>query len=131
MGRAVNHLTKSPINFLVGISLLLTMSLGCNLMHKKPWRNYDYIPFDQQKWRDGDDIERGRMRSDLAERKIIDGKTRQQILEILGEPDEKISKNSEEIWLYDIEVVGTKPQLQFPITFDKNGKASIGMEIKK
>ena len=127
----MNSTPKSLINFFVGLSLLLTMNLGCNFMHKKPWRSYDYIPFDQQKWRDGDEIECGRMRSDLAKRKRIDGKNRHQVLELLGEPNEKVTRSNEEIWLYDIEVVGTKPQLQFPITFDKNDQASVGMEIRR
>ena len=98
-------------------------------MHRKPWRDYDHIPFDRQKWRDGDAIERGRMKRDIDRSKIIEGKNRKQVLEILGEPDDKITRKEEEIWLYNVEVVGNKPQQQFPITFDKNDKASIGMVV--
>jgi hypothetical protein len=66
---------------------MLSAGLGC--MMKKPWRSYEQQPFDSQKWRDGDAIERGTMFGDLYKNRILNGKTKEGVVALLGEPDKK------------------------------------------
>jgi len=43
--------------------------------------------FDEQQWRTGDARVRGTMVHDLMDRKLIDGKSRDELVALLGEPD--------------------------------------------
>ena len=63
---------------------------------------------------------------DLHTKHTLNGKSRDGILELLGEPDKKRTGETE-IWLYQIEVGGEKPIRYFPVSFDRNGRASSGM----
>ena len=49
------------------------------------------LNFSSDKWKRGDAVMRGRMWKDLCESGILDGKTRQQVTDLLGEPDEKLT----------------------------------------
>ncbi|MCA1557311.1 MAG: hypothetical protein LC731_02085, partial [Acidobacteria bacterium] len=54
------------------------------------------------------------------------------VVGLLGEPDKKrqgSSNTSNEVWLYQIEVVGEKTYRYYPVSFDKQGRASSG-EVK-
>jgi hypothetical protein len=107
--------------------LMLCVCLSCGF--RKPWRSYEQQPFDSQKWRDGDAITRGTMIIDIHKKRALGGQSKENIVGLLGEPDKKRQGNSAtsaEVWLYQIETVGEKPRQFFPVSFDKNGRASSG-----
>lgn len=104
--------------------ILLSISAGCLL--KNVGRSYEQQPFDSKKWRDGDDIERGTMVVDLHRNRIIQGKTSQEVLVLLGAPDNRTSNEGLEVWLYKVKNSGVYPRNHFPVSFDKDGKAFVG-----
>jgi hypothetical protein len=107
--------------------LILFVSLSCGF--RKPWRSYEQQPFDSQKWKSGDGITRGTMIFDLHKKRALGGQSTEGIMELLGEPNKKrpgASNTSSEVWLYGIEVVGEKTYRYFPVSFDKQGRASSG-----
>ncbi len=105
--------------------LLLILLGGCAGFNRIG-RSYEQVPFNSQKWRDGDAQIRGTMFLDLFKKRIVNGKTKDEILTLLGEPDKKSTVNDSEIWQYRIEFAGENPAQSFSVTFDKNGKASMG-----
>jgi len=110
-----------------GIALLLLLSvvLACGL--KKPWRDYKAKPFDSEKWRNGDRIDRGTMYADLFMKRTLNGKTRDQVLQLLGAPDKKASVEGREVWLYRVDIVGEWMRPCFPVSFEPGGKTFAGM----
>ena len=104
--------------------LLMVVLVGCSGMNR-PWRSYDQKPFDSKKWRGGDAQERGTMFVDLTRKRIVSGKTKEEVLELLGEPDRKSTVNDAEIWRYRIEFAGESATQEFPVTFGSNGKAGM------
>jgi hypothetical protein len=107
-----------------GLALLLIASIGLACAGiKKPWRDYSKKPFDSQQWKAGDPQTRGTMYFDLFVKRTLTGKSRDAVLELLGEPDKKTSSEGLEVWLYRIEIVGEWNRPAFPVSFDKNGKA--------
>ncbi len=107
--------------------LMLVLCLSCGF--RKPWRSYEQQPFDSQKWKEGDAITRGTMVFDIHRKRALSGQSKEGVAELLGEPDKKRQGNSQvsnEVWLYRIEVVGETPRRFFPVSFDRNGKASSG-----
>lgn len=106
--------------------LLLLISLGGCAGFNRLGRSYEPVPFNSQKWRDGDAQVRGTMFLDLFKKRIVNGKTKDEILALLGEPDKKTSVDGSEIWQYKIEFAGENPAQTFSVTFDKNGKATMG-----
>lgn len=112
--------------------LLLVLSVCLSCGFRKPWRSYEQQPFDSQKWKDGDGITRGTMIFDLHTKRMLSGQSKENITGLLGEPDKKrqgSSAVSNEVWLYQIEVTGEKTYRYFPVSFDKQGRASTG-EVK-
>jgi hypothetical protein len=105
--------------------LILLVNISCTLPNKF-WRSYEPQRFDSQKWRDGDTLTRGTMFIDLFTKRKINGKTREEVLALLGEPDKKSTSSDYEIWHYRVEFAGENPTQYFPVTFDKNGRAGIG-----
>jgi outer membrane protein assembly factor BamE (lipoprotein component of BamABCDE complex) len=105
--------------------LLSLLSLSCTLPHKF-WRSYEHQPFDAQKWRSGDALDRGTMFIDLYKTRKIQGKSREQVAALLGEPDKKSTAGEREVWHYKVELAGEQPIQYFPVTFDKNGQAAVG-----
>jgi outer membrane protein assembly factor BamE (lipoprotein component of BamABCDE complex) len=116
---------RSIAQISVCLLLLSLLSLSCTLP-RKFWRSYEQQPFDAQKWRDGDALERGTMFVDLFRDRKIHGKTRERVLELLGEPDKKSTANGREVWHYKVEFAGEEPIQYFPVSFDKNGQAAVG-----
>lgn len=125
MGQTLNHPIISIARAGVCLLMILLVSVSCGL--RKPWRSYEKQPFDSQKWRDGDDITRGTMIFDLHGKRHLGGHSKEGVVALLGEPDKKRSGDGLDVWLYQIEVVGEKPIRFFPVSFDKNGKASSGV----
>lgn len=105
------------------LTAIVVSGCGPGFFTRKPWRTYDLMPFDSQKWRDGDPIDRGRMLRDMRE-KIV-GKNESEVIEMLGEPDEKMRQNGQESWLYTTEHPGRRTYLQTGVEFDRKGKARI------
>ncbi|HVE57638.1 MAG TPA: hypothetical protein VNB22_12465 [Pyrinomonadaceae bacterium] len=106
--------------------LLLLVLLGGCAGFNRIGRSYAPIPFNSQKWRDGDAQIRGTMFVDLFKKRIVNGKTKDDVLMLLGEPDKKSIVNDSEIWQYRVEFAGENPVQSFSVTFDKNGKAAMG-----
>ena len=108
------------------VCLLLVAFVGTSCGLRKPWRSYANQPFDSQRWRDGDAITRGTMFWDIFERRRLSGKSREDVVALLGEPDRKRSIEGKEVWLYQVEVIGETPRRFFPVSFDQKGLASAG-----
>ena len=123
MSQTLNPPIKLIARALVCLLLMLLVSVSCE---RKPLRSYENQPFDSQKWRDGDDITHGTMIFDLHGKRTLSGLSKEGVVALLGEPDKKRSKNGLDVWLYQIEVVGEKPIRFFPVSFDRDGKASSG-----
>jgi outer membrane protein assembly factor BamE (lipoprotein component of BamABCDE complex) len=68
------------------VILLLIFLLSCG-------NNSKLEKFDQEKWKDGTQIERGNMSTDLVESKILIGKTKSEVLEYLGYPKDSAKTN--------------------------------------
>lgn len=82
-------MNKRSIGTVAFLLLVVAWTASCStFITRKPWRTYDEMPFDAQKWREGDEIERGRMLRDM--RNKITGK-----LLILALP---FRSNSTPVW---------------------------------
>ncbi|HEY0426746.1 MAG TPA: hypothetical protein VGC76_02965 [Pyrinomonadaceae bacterium] len=114
---------KQILQITICLALVLMVNLGC-AMSNKFWRSYEPRPFDSQKWREGDALERGTMFIDLFKKRKINGKTKEEVMTLLGEPDKKSTAGGFELWHYKVEFAGESPVQYFPVTFDKNGKAA-------
>ena len=126
MGQTLPLRTPLMRNSACLLLLMLFVCLSCGF--RKPWRSYEQQPFDSQKWRAGDGITRGTMIVDLYRGRTLNGRSRDDVAALLGEPDKKRkgSMSGSEVWLYQIETVGEKPRQYFPVTFNPNGAASAG-----
>ena len=124
MKQKLNVRFKATGSFSICLLFLIIVSLGCSLTNKLG-RSYEQQPFDEQKWRKGDAQERGTMFVDLFKKRKVSGKSKEEVLALFGEPDKK--SNGDNIWHYKIELAGENPVQYFPVSFDKNGKATIGM----
>jgi hypothetical protein len=127
MSQMLHYRAKLLRSCFACLLLLLFVCLSCGF--RKPWRNYEQQPFDSQKWRDGDAITRGTMIRDLHVKRTLSAHAKDSVVGLLGEPDKKrqgSTPTSTEVWLYQIETVGEKPRQYFPVSFDKQGRASSG-----
>lgn len=82
--------------------------------------------FDKEKWF-ADKHSRFEMRDDIMERGILKGKSKSEIIELIGKPE---SNDSTELWRYDLGTSGAGLGWQFnylELTFE-NGKVS---DVKK
>lgn len=124
------------IKISVGV-LILCFFISCDLIREP--RAFQERTFDSKLWREGDAQIRGEMSKDLRWKKsesgnyILDHKSRQEVLAILGEPDRKTrgrccgagGTSDEEVWLYELEVSDGKNELKnehFQIYFTEGGK---------
>lgn len=114
--------TGKPV---AALALVLFAALACGL--PKPWRNYNPRDFDSAKWRNGDRIDRGAMYADLFIKRTLNGKSNEEVVQLLGEPDKKMNVEGREVWLYRVEVRGEWSRPAFPVSFDpKTGRAFAG-----
>ena len=88
--------------------LLVIFFLSCGNNHKLE-------KFDKEKWKKGTQIERGNMSTNLVESNILIGKTKSEVLDLLGEP--KDSTNTNFHYLVDF---GYMIPFDLNIWFDKN-----------
>lgn len=56
-------------------------------------------PFDSKKWLSGDDSVRGSMVQDIKDRRLLEGKTKGEVEQLLGKPDFKLN---EWVWAYEV-----------------------------
>jgi hypothetical protein len=108
-----------------GIALLLIVSavLACRNFVK------DYKPreFDSATWKSGNHTVRGTMYFDLFDKHTLTNKRRDEVLQLLGPPDKKVTIEGREVWLYRIDVRGEWTRPVFPVSFEPGGKTFAGM----
>src|SRR5215470_6898344 len=115
--------STSKLNLALCLLLLASFGLGCAGI-KKPWRNYTAKPFDSKEWLGGDRVERGRMSLDLFKSRKANGKTHEQIVALLGQPDRKVTVEGKEVWLYKTDIGIPDALDNIPISFDARGMSS-------
>ena len=118
MNQKSNHSAKSIANLSLCLLLILFISLGC-MGIKNPWRDYSDKPFNSEGWLAGDEIERGRMYGDLFISRKLGGKSREDVVKLLGEPNKKVTVEGREVWLYRIENRFGNDLRNVPVTFDR------------
>ena len=64
---------------------------------------------------------------DLFEKRTLTGKTKDEVEQLLGEPDKKRLVEGREVWLYKIDVVGEWTSPCFPVSYEPNGRTFGGM----
>ena len=97
-------------NYILIFFIFFTQSfISCN-------NNNTEQKFEKEKWKNGTQIDRGNMITDLMDNKnvYLIGKTQSEIIELLGHP----KSNEETIFLYLIDF-GYMTPFYFEITFDK------------
>ncbi len=118
MNQKTNYSAKSIMNLSLCLLLILFISLGCAGI-RKPWRDYSDKPFNSEEWLAGDEIERGRMYGDLFTSRKLNGKSREDVVKLLGEPNKKVMVEDREVWLYRIENRFGNDLRNVPVTFDR------------
>ena len=124
------------IKMSVGV-LILCFFISCDSVREN--RAFQERPFDSNLWRKGDAQIRGEMSGDLIWKRsesgnyVLNAKTRQEVLALLGEPDRKTrgkccgagGTSEDEVWLYKLEVADGSNKLineHFQIYFTEGGK---------
>jgi hypothetical protein len=101
------------------------LNSACGII-KNPFRDYSSKPFNAREWRAGDTIERGRMVRNMNGLIFVDGNDKEDVLKLLGEPDEKEFKDGREVWLYRIDFKYETSMKYLPVTFDPRHGTFIG-----
>jgi hypothetical protein len=98
-----------PLGVALAAAAVLAVSLGGD-------RCAGPAPFDPAAWRKGSPAERGRMARSLCEGRFVTGRTRGEVLALLGEPDRDFGSLIE----YDIDPPAPVPREEWVhIGFDK------------
>ena len=66
------------------------------------------------------------MTLDVFKKRIPDGKSKEEIVKLFGEPDKKATVEGREVWLYRTENSAQSRLTQFPISFDAKKGAFVG-----
>ncbi len=90
-------------------------------------KNYKPREFDSATWKSGNHTVRGTMYFDLFQKHTLSNKTRDNVLQLLGPPDKKVTIEGREVWLYRIDVQGEWDRPVFPVSFEPGGKTFAGM----
>jgi hypothetical protein len=69
--------------------------------------------FESSKWKKANSEHRWQMYDDLLEKKILNGKTQKEVIEILGMPDSRQNETSDAYWEYDLESKGSMHPLLY------------------
>ena len=96
-------------------ALILFILVGCNS-----------LPFDTQKWKEGNARERGSMSRNLIQKQILENKSKEEVIELLGDPD----RDDTGCISYKLDLGGYASMLEWSyklqICFDQeNGKSTI------
>jgi hypothetical protein len=94
---------------------------------KSPLRQWTALPFDSDEWLSGDRWLRARMRQDIFDKRIPNGKSRLEVSSWFGQPDAKQTIESREVWLYHINTGEMDDINMLAISFDAKGRAFVGM----
>ena len=80
-----------------------------------PDPGYTPIPFTAEAWQDADPEVRGHMTDDLLDRNVLDGMSRDEVIELLGEPDFEFgnSEDRPQSLAYDVGYLGMNPNAMF------------------
>ena len=123
--RKLIFLNKRFLNVPLSLIAILLITLACGFI-KNPLRDYSEKPFNSEEWLKGDAVERGRMFTDIYAKRILEGKSKESVLEMLGEPDKKQEIEGREVWLYYVEHSHKLPQKYFPVSFEGTEKTFAG-----
>jgi hypothetical protein len=95
--------------FLPTVFLLATIQSGCSASPK---------PFDSKRWKSGNPSSRGAMTQDFIERRVLAGRSQQEIQELLGPPDEQDST----VYGYKVVTIARCHfwKCELDVVFDKN-----------
>lgn len=94
---------------------------------KSPLREWTAKPFNSQEWLAGDRWLRARMRQDIFDRRVPNGKSRREIKDLFGEPNGKNTIEGREVWFYNINTGEMDDIDMLAISFDAKGKAFAGL----
>lgn len=101
---------QNSFSFFIVIICIMAIALGC-VGSKKLWRSYEKKPFDAERWKKADAIERGAMsRSLVGVGPILEnvGKNKTEIIQTLGNPDktreDKIGEKNATVLIYEIDL---------------------------
>src|SRR2546423_5718507 len=114
--------SNKRINSLVAMLLGVFAVVACSHLVK----DYTPKPFDSEKWRNGNHTVRGTMYFDLFEKRTLTNKTKNEVVQLLGEPDKKVPVEGREVWLYRLDVRGEWTSPCFPVSFEPNGRTFAG-----
>lgn len=125
MNKNLNYSFKSIAALSLCLLAIAFSNSACGLI-KNPYRDYAEKPFSAPEWLSGDSVERGRMYGDLFSNRTLDGKSKDEIAKLLGEPEKKISVEGRDVWLYRVEHAYQTPMKYFPVSFDTKRGAFAG-----
>lgn len=94
---------------------------------KSPLREWNALSFDSDEWLSGDRWLRARMRQDIFDKRIPNGKTGLEVWNMFGQPDAKHKIEGREVWLYHINTGETDDINMLAISFDAKNRAYVGM----
>lgn len=80
-----------------------------------------HAPFDSATWKSGNDSARGQMADDLIDRRLLIGKTRAEVIAMLGEPDQD-GGGSLGYFVYFSTDNAARPAYVIRVEFDKHRK---------
>ena len=114
--------SQSMVNLTLCVAVIALFGLGCGLV-KNPFRDYSRKPFNSAEWINGDAVERGRMYPDLFLSRKLNGKSPDDVINLLGEPDKKRTVEGREVWLYYVLHQYNTPMKYFPVSFEPKSGA--------
>jgi hypothetical protein len=125
---SINISKNKSIVFLLAIVLMLNAACGSGGAGavKNPLRDYSDKPFSPPEWLAGDAVERGRMTIDIFRNRIPNGKSKEDVLKLFGEPDKKTTIENREVWLYRVDKGHNQALPFFPVSFDDRMGTFVG-----
>lgn len=66
------------------------------------------------------------MMTDVFKSRIPNGKSKDEVLKLFGEPDEKTTVENREVWLYRVDKGSNQTIPYFPISFDAQRGTFVG-----